>query len=140
MRVLFDTNILLDTLLMREPFVADAAVLLEAVEHGKIAGFISATTVTDVHDLIFRQTKSVEVAIAAVTRLLALMDICAVNRSVLEQAIALNLPDFEDAVQVACAIALSLEAITTRDANGFMGSPVPILSPSDLVATIASHQ
>lgn len=46
MRVLFDTNILLDALLAREPFVANAAFLLDAVESGRIEGFISATTVT----------------------------------------------------------------------------------------------
>ncbi|MEH2389347.1 MAG: PIN domain-containing protein [Nostoc sp.] len=101
MRVLFDTNVLLDALLAREPFVADAAFLLETVESGQVEGFMSATTVTDVHYLVRRQTRSAEVAIAAVTQLLGLMEICAVDRGVLEQAIALGLTDFEDAVQVA---------------------------------------
>ena len=35
MKVLFDTNVLLDALLAREPFVTDAAFLLEAVELGR---------------------------------------------------------------------------------------------------------
>jgi predicted nucleic acid-binding protein len=48
MRVLFDTNVLLDALLAREPFVADAAFLLETVELGQVEGFMSATTVTDI--------------------------------------------------------------------------------------------
>jgi predicted nucleic acid-binding protein len=43
MRVLFDTNVLLNALLERDPFVQDAAFLLEAVESGKVTGFISAT-------------------------------------------------------------------------------------------------
>jgi predicted nucleic acid-binding protein len=132
MKVLFDTNVLLDAMLAREPFVADAAFLLNAVESGRVEGFMSATTVTDVHYLVGRQTKSSEAAIAAVTRLLALMEICAVDREVLEQAIALRLPDFEDAVQIACAIELELEAIVTRDVNGFAGSPIPVLSPQEM--------
>ena len=119
-------------MLAREPFVADAAFLLNAVESGRVEGFMSATTVTDVHYLIGRQTKSSEAAIAAVTRLLALMEICAVDREILEQAIVLGLPDFEDAVQIACAIELELEAIVTRDVNGFAGSPIPVLSPQEL--------
>ncbi|MBW4622880.1 MAG: PIN domain-containing protein [Cyanosarcina radialis HA8281-LM2] len=49
MRVLFDTNILLDALLAREPFLENAAFLLDGVESGKIAGFMSATTVTNVN-------------------------------------------------------------------------------------------
>jgi len=132
MRVLFDTNVLLDALLAREPFVAEAAFLLEAVEAGRIEGLISATTVTDVHYLVRRQTGSTETAIAAVTKLLALMEICTVDRSVLEQAIALKFDDFEDGVQVACAIALGLEAIVTRDVNGFRGSPILVLLPEEL--------
>lgn len=79
MKILFNTNVLLDALLAREPFVADAVALLEAVESGAITGFMSATTVTDAHYLVFRQTKSAEVAITAVSRLLALMQICAVE-------------------------------------------------------------
>lgn len=106
---------------------------MNAVESGRVEGFMSATTVTDVHYLVGRQTKSSESAIAAVTRLLALMEICAVDREVLEQAIALELPDFEDAVQIACAIELELEAIViTRDVNRFAGSPIPVLSPQEL--------
>ena len=136
MRVLFDTNVLLDALLAREPFVADAAFLLEAVEAGRLEGFMSATTVTDVHYLTGRQTKSAEIAITAVTRLLKLMEICPVDRGVLEQAIVLKLADFEDAVQVACAISLRLEAIITRDIPEFTGSPIPVLSSGELKALL----
>ncbi len=93
---------------------------------------MSATTVTDIHYLVGRQTKSAEIAIGAVTKLLALMEICAVDRDVLEQAIALRLTDFEDAVQVASAMKLGLEAIVTRDVDGFTGSPIPVLSPKEM--------
>ena len=132
MRVLFDTNILLDALLAREPFVSDAAFLLEAVESKRIEGFISATTLTNIHYLVRRQTKSTETAITAVTRLLALMDVCTVDRQVLEQAILLKLANFEDVVQVACAISTGVEVIVTRDVSGFAGSPILVLSPRDL--------
>jgi predicted nucleic acid-binding protein len=132
MRILFDTNVLLDALLAREPFVEDAASLLEAIESGQIEGFMSATTVTDVHYLVGRQTRNPETAITAVTRLLELMEICTVDRNVLEQAIALEFPDFEDAVQVACAMALDLDAIVTRDVDGFRDSHISALSPREL--------
>jgi predicted nucleic acid-binding protein len=132
MRVLFDTNVLLDALLARKPFVEDAALLLEAIESGQIEGFMSATTVTDVHYLVGRQTRHPETAITAVTRLLELMEICTVDRNVLEQAIALEFSDFEDAVQIACAMALDLDTIVTRDVDGFRDSPISALSPREL--------
>jgi predicted nucleic acid-binding protein len=137
MRVLFDTNILLDAMLAREPFVITATVLLEAVETGLIEGFMSATTVTDVHYLVGRQTKSGEAGMAAVKQLLSLMEICPVDRGTLEQAIALGLSDFEDAIQIACAMELGLDAIVTRDVSGFTGSPIAVLSPDALKDRLA---
>ncbi|MEM9152393.1 MAG: PIN domain-containing protein [Cyanobacteria bacterium P01_F01_bin.3] len=137
MKVLFDTNVLLDALLERQPFVKDAAFLIEATETGKIEGFISATTITDIHYLVRRQTKSTKVAIDAINGLLALMDVCAVNRSVLEQSLALGLPDFEDSVQVACAMSTGLNVIVTRDVKGFIGSPIPALTPDELKNRLA---
>jgi predicted nucleic acid-binding protein len=132
MCVLFDTNILLNALLVREPFWADAAFLLEAVEAGRIEGFLSATTLTDIHYLVGRQTRNSETAITAVIRLLELLEICPVDRGVLEQAITLGLPDFEDSVQVACALTSGLDVIVTRDTNGFRDCPVTTLSSADL--------
>ena len=52
MKVIFDTNVILDEVLARVPFVENAAYLLESVELGKIQGFISATTVTYIHYLV----------------------------------------------------------------------------------------
>lgn len=132
MRVLFDTNVLLDAVLDRELFVVDAAFLLEAVESGQLVGFIAATTVADIHYLVARQTRSKTVAITAVMRLLALMEVSAVDRNVLEQAISLDMADFEDAIQIACAVSLGLDAIVTRDVDGFVKSPFLVLSPGDL--------
>ena len=67
---------------------------------------------------------------------MALMQICPVNRRILEAAFASNLSDFEDAVQLACATAQSLDAIVTRDPQGFVGSSLPILSPRELLAQL----
>lgn len=94
--VLFDTNVRLDALLNREPFAEDAIFLLSAVKERKINGFISATTVTDIHYFVRKQTKSKDKALAAVTNLLRLMNICSVDRTVLETAEALKGTDFED--------------------------------------------
>jgi hypothetical protein len=45
----------------------------------------------------------------------------------------MGLSDFEDAVQVAAAMAKSLDAIVTRDVVDFVGSSIPIMSPDELV-------
>ena len=44
--------------------------------------------------------------------------------------------DLEDNVSLACALAAGLDAIVTRDPRGFSGSPIPVLSPTDLLARL----
>lgn len=74
MRVLVDTNIILDDLLEREPFVRDAKALLQAIEDQQIQGYITATTLTDIF-YIARKNKGVERARQDIFDLLALMQI-----------------------------------------------------------------
>ncbi len=139
MRVLVDTNIVLDGLLEREPFVRDAKALIEAIEVEQIEGYVTATTLTNIFYIVRRQTKSIELARQAVSETLALMEVCPVNRDILEAAFASNLRDFEDAVtvQLACAIASRLDAIITRNAQDFAGATLPILSASELLESLS---
>lgn len=60
MRVLIDTNIVLDFLLEREPFLNDANALLEALRLHKIEGYVTATTLTNIFYIVRKQTKSIE--------------------------------------------------------------------------------
>lgn len=104
MRVLIDTNVVLDFLQEREPFVEDAAKLFEGVDAGEVEGFIAATTITNIYYIVCRAAGK-QKALDAIIQVLIDLHICAVERTILEQAIALNFRDFEDAVQCACAIA-----------------------------------
>lgn len=131
MRVLVDTNVVLDFLQEREPFVEDAARLIERIDAGEIEGFIAATTITNLYYIV-RKSAGVTVAQDAITQILASLQICAVDRAVLEQAIGLNFRDFEDGVQYACAIANGVDAIVTRDASGFVNAEIPVISPQEL--------
>ena len=128
MNILVDTNILLDFLLQREPFFHDAERLFQAIDSGQIVGYATATTLTDIFYIARRHTRSIEQAREAVSETLTAMEICPVNREVLEVAFSSGFADFEDAIQVACAVAQGLDAILTRDNQGFLNSSVPVLS------------
>lgn len=117
MRVLIDTNIILDYLLQREPFFQNANLLFQAINSGRIVAYVTATTLTDIFYIARRHTGSIEQARQATFEILTAMAICPVNRAVLESAFASAIPDFEDAVQIACAISQGLDAIVTRDAT-----------------------
>lgn len=138
MRVLIDTNIILDYLLEREPFVQDAELLFDAIDSGQVIGYVTATTLTDIFYIARRQTQNVELARQAISTTLAIMVICSVNRAILESAFASGLADFEDAVQIFCAVSQGLEAIVTRDLQGFSSSAIPVLSVRQLLEQLGN--
>lgn len=140
MKVLIDTNVVLDLLLEREPFVETAIALFEQIESGNLAGYIAATTITNIFYII-RKTEGREVALAAINRLLIGLRFCAIvhavslqeNRQTIETALNLGLKDFEDSIQLACATLNQLDGIVTRDHKDFIGSNLPIYSPTELL-------
>ena len=132
MKVLIDTNVVLDLILERQPFVENATALFEQIERGNLEGYIAATTLTNIFYII-RKTEGREVALAAINRLLIGLQLCAVDRQTVETALSLELKDFEDGIQLACAMLSRVDAIATRDAKDFSRSTLPIYSPADLL-------
>jgi len=133
MRVLIDTNVVLDFLQERQPFVNDAARLFARIDAGEIEGFIAATTITNIYYIV-RRAAGMESAQNAIAQVLSDLNICPVDRDVLEQAIKLNFRDFEDAVQYACGVVHSVDVIVTRDVSGFISGEIPVVLPKDFDA------
>jgi predicted nucleic acid-binding protein len=97
-----DINIVLDVLLDRQPFVADAKALWDLADAGQVTLAITATTVTTVSYLVAKQAGPAA-AHQAVSVLLTRFAICTVDEKVLREAHARGFNDFEDAVQDAAA-------------------------------------
>ena len=135
MKILIDTNVVLDLLLEREPFLETAILLFEKIERGNFTGYVAATTITNIFYII-RKTEGREAALAAINRLLSGLHFCAVDRHTVETALGLGLKDFEDSIQLACATLNQLDGIVTRDRKDFIGSPLPIYSPAELLSQI----
>lgn len=85
MKVLIDTNIVLDLLLEREPFVEAAIARFELVEAGQVQGYIAATTITNVF-YILRKAQGREAALQAASRIATGLEICAVDRPTIIEA------------------------------------------------------
>ncbi len=132
MRVLFDTNIVLDVLLKRDPFVAEASALWAANDADEMVGYVSSITLTNIF-YIARRHAGLELAKEAVRTCLETFEICTVDRQVLERAQELSGNDFEDNVQIASAELANLDGIVARDQTGFRESSLPIFTPSELL-------
>lgn len=135
MRVLVDTNVVLDVLLDRRPFAEAAARVFALVEQSKMEGFLCATTVTTI-DYLLGQALSPDEAHAALRQLLDLFEIAPVNRPVLEQALYSRVSDFEDAVLEQSARLVSADAITTRNLTDFKKSCITVFDPRELLSAV----
>lgn len=139
MKVLFDTNIVLDLLLARQRFVADAQHLFAKVERNEITGYLCASTVTTVHYLLLKNLDTKN-AITGITKLLSLFEITPLSRTVIELALKTAFRDFEDAVLHESARLSSVDVIVTRNVADFAQAQLLIYEPAKLLALLKANQ
>jgi predicted nucleic acid-binding protein len=135
MHILFDINIVLDVLLKRKPWVTEAIAVWRANDEGQIIGYILASAMTDIF-YIARRLAGLEIARTTVRTCLEAFEICTVDRQALEQAEALPGNDFEDNLQIACANIAGIDAIVTRDKDGFKTATIPVWTPAELLTQL----
>lgn len=135
MRILLDTNIVLDVLLEREPFVTEARKIWQASDDGVFDACIASFTIPTVYYICQRQ-QSIEAAARAVDLCLEAFEVAALYRECVLAARRMHDDDFEDNLQVACAITDFMHGIVTRNTQDFATSPVRIYSPADLLAVL----
>ena len=127
-RVLFDTNVVLDVLLNRSPHADASAAVWSAIETGIAHGMLAAHAVTTVHYLV-QKKKGDGGARRALSSLLRVFQVAAVDAPVIQEALQLPFSDFEDAVTAAAARSAGCDYIVTRDPKGFRESPVRAMTP-----------
>jgi predicted nucleic acid-binding protein len=137
-RILFDTNVVLDVLLDRQPHVKASAAAWASVEAGICEGMLAAHAVTTIHYLASKEMGSVK-ARRTVSAILRVFGVATVDVAVVQEALHLPCPDFEDAVTAASARAAGCECVVTRDPKGFRGSLLRCLTPEALIPLLVPH-
>ncbi len=135
LRVLFDTNVVLDVLLAREPFRADSEALMRAAEHGEIEGVLCATTLTTV-DYVVGKARGRETSRDVVRALLGVFAVAPVGRDELVRAADSAFADFEDGVLHEAARSAGADLIATRNDRDFGAATLPVLRPGAALARI----
>lgn len=126
MRLLIDINIVLDVALQRPGASASGRVLAQCGRRHE--GWLAWHSLATLAYLIERQHSAVDVR-AFIRGLLEWADIARTGRPDALAALDLGLRDFEDALQVAAAMACGAQFIVTRNERDFKGSPVPAITP-----------
>jgi predicted nucleic acid-binding protein len=133
MRLLIDTNVFLDALMVREPWAAPAQAVLLAVAEEKAEGCITASSFTDLHYILRRHLKNNEKTRQALLGLIAVVNVLDVTGTDCEKAFELPMSDYEDALLAYCGKRHKADIIVTRNPEHFNGSPVKIISPEELL-------
>lgn len=133
MKIMCDTNIIIDVLLEREPFVEDSCKVLSLCEDHLIHGFVSASSVTNVYYLVRKYTHSTDLAYKAVGKLLEIVKVGSVTNNDVLTAFQQKAKDFEDCLVATCAKSIRCDCIVTRNKKDFEEFDVPVLTPAELL-------
>lgn len=130
MKVLVDTNVVLDVLLDRRPYSTDSAKIFRLVEEGRLQALLCATTITTI-DYLLLQSVSRDDARRYLTLLIRLFDVAPVNRAVIEGAMKSRIADFEDAVLEQAAALAGADLIVTRNTKDFSKGTIKVQDPKE---------
>jgi len=136
-KVLIDTNIILDVALARNPFYPESLQVVSLVYEKRIEGYISASTISDVYYVLRKQIGR-GLALDFLRRIRTICQIATVNDAAIVIAMKANFSDFEDAIQYGTAVVNQLDAIGTRNYLDFPVVTPRIITPSDLIQEITN--
>ena len=125
MRILIDSDVLLDVVLAREPHVAASAAVLEWAEAGGEAA-VAWHSLTNCSYLLKGGRPFLR-------KLLGFVEVAPVATPDARNALRLPMSDVEDAFQAAAAMAWKADFIITRNLPDYQKSPVPAISPGEFL-------
>ena len=129
MRIVVDTNVILDIFLKREPFFAASYGALRKAVEADVDCFVSATAVTDVFYILRKNLKSSEQAKGYLSSLMQLVSFSDVLSTDIAGALASEMADFEDAVVDAVASRMGAQYILTRNTKDFVRAKTKAIAP-----------
>ena len=133
MKLLIDTNILLDVLLKREPFYYKAVEVLELVQYDNVQEYVSAAAVTDIYYIAYKYLKDKGLVRQLLKKLMGIVSIASVSEKEIEEALELSWNDFEDSVQYAVALLNEMDGIVTRNPKDYKRADMKVWSPEQVL-------
>ena len=137
MKVLIDTNIILDDIFNRTPNVENAKKINRLIVDEIIGGYLTANTLTDIFYIVSKH-KNEFTAKVVIKNLLLIFTIVSIDGDDCLKAINLLMGDFEDALIVVCAEKTNMDYIITNDHEFLIGTElsVSVISPVDFLLMI----
>jgi predicted nucleic acid-binding protein len=133
MKVLLDTNVILDFAMKRYPFYPDSIAVFKILGKQKISAYISASIATDIVYILSKKFNK-EQALLFLRELINNVEIAGVDKKTINNALSSGWADFEDAVQAQVAIENDMDMIITRNSKDFREmKTVKVLTPQEFI-------
>ena len=132
-RLFLDTNIVIDLLDKREPFCNEAVRLFSLAYNNKLQLIVAPITYATASYLLQKGRTQEEVRIL-LANFRQLTRVATIDERIIDDAIASQFRDFEDAMQYYTALKANADIIITRNAKDFGASRIPVMSPAEYLA------
>lgn len=140
MKLLIDTNVVLDVLLRREPFFRTAAEVLNLTQRDDVREYVSASAITDIYYIANKQMKDRDDVRDLLKRLLMVVSVAAVSEREIQNALNLAWGDFEDPVQYSVALLNEMDGIVTRNPGDHQEANMRICLPEQALELFANGE
>lgn len=137
MKILVDTNIIIDTLTGREPFRESAEQIFILAANQIEDMYITASSATDIYYLVRKHLHNTEQSKNTMSKLYQLFGILDVTAKDCQDALLLDMKDYEDAVISCCAKRNQMDYIVTRNIKDYEHSKVKVLLPDDFIRLVS---
>ena len=131
-RLFLDTNIVVDLLEGREPFCYDAAQLFTMAHEKKVELLVSPMTFSTASFLLRKHGS--EGVRNLLSNLRQLVSVTISDERTVDDSIASQFKDFEDAMQYYTALNAKAEIIITRNGKDFTASNLPVMTATEYLA------
>ena len=131
-RLFLDTNIVVDLLEGREPFCHDAAQLFTMAHDKKVELLVSPMTFSTASFLLRKHGS--EGVRNLLSNLRQLVSVTISDERTVDDSIASQFKDFEDAMQYYTALNAKAEIIITRNGKDFTASKLPVMTATEYIA------
>ena len=135
MKILIDTNVILDVLCNRKEFVEDSLKVFKYCEANQITGYISALSIPNIVYIMRKELDNERIK-EILTTLTTIFNVVDLRQNDLIKAADLDFSDYEDALQCVCASRVKANYIVTRNIKDFKNSSIPAIKPTELFERI----
>ena len=134
MKIFLDTNILIDYLSRREPFFVPSALLFQLGKRNKCHLMLSSLSFATASFILQAHYKMTHAAVVTLfEKIVELCHITTVDAQTVQNAIASDFKDFEDALQYYSAATVKADYIITRNKQDFIQSAISVYTPEEFL-------